>query len=80
MRISCLRGDPGYQAWRECWDREEKITIFCDGEELKRAIVADEEAGFAEVQVTDEADAPVIRDSRIVTEVVQGKIEIRKTL
>lgn len=48
MRISSEKDDLGYPAFVEAQRGGKTIRIYLDGEEVKGAIVADDEAGFVQ--------------------------------
>ena len=70
MRVSV--NDKGY------FRKPYKYNAFLNGKELKNCIIADDEKGKAEVYKKDENGNYLIEGDKVATEIVYGKIEIRK--
>lgn len=78
MRLSVVKGEAGYEAWRELQAEGRTAHVYLDGVEQKFVYMADEEAGRLRRAVLDEngrAKPNLTRDA-ILTETLSGAVRI----
>jgi hypothetical protein len=74
MRLSVVKGDPGFNPDTRRW------KAFLDGKEVGLVLTADEEEGKIWHYVRDENGKIMLSENKkeFLTEVLEGKVEIRR--
>lgn len=78
MRLSCIRGDPGFAAYKRTISGRQAVYIFVDGAPQMYVITADEELGEVLRFVQGEDGRPVVNRDKddFETETVRGRVHI----
>ncbi|OHV81613.1 hypothetical protein [Rhizobium sp. LCM 4573] len=78
MRVSSDKADPGYADWCKLNGDRKIVTVYLDGEKVRDAVMADEEAGEVRRCVRTEADNLAFdkKTGDILRETLRGKVKV----
>lgn len=78
MRLSVIKGDPGYRAWRGANHFGAVARVMLDGQEVPSVHTADSSQGYVLVSMRDEAGNLMLNRARdrVLMKQLRGKVEI----